>query len=127
VQFSMIFEAQLANPTREREHQTILDCLEQAVYAEDDDNIAGLEKRREAVKTKLHEADIPYKPNSSNAWDVNHAYGDPDRAIAYVERLQDAGADEIMCLIQMGLVPQEVCMETIRHWGETVIPHFRNK
>jgi alkanesulfonate monooxygenase SsuD/methylene tetrahydromethanopterin reductase-like flavin-dependent oxidoreductase (luciferase family) len=94
---------------------------------EDEDNIAGLEARREAVKAKLHEADIPYKPNSSNAWDVNHAYGDAQRAIAYVERLQDAGADEIMCLIQMGLVPQEVCMETIRQWGETVIPHFRGR
>jgi hypothetical protein len=30
-----------------------------------------------------------------------------------------------MCLIQMGTVPHDVCMETIRHWGETVIPHFR--
>jgi hypothetical protein len=31
-----------------------------------------------------------------------------------------------MCLIQMGTVPQEVCMETIRQWGEKVIPHFRS-
>ena len=29
-----------------------------------------------------------------------------------------------MCLIQMGTVPQEACMETIRQWGEKVIPHF---
>ena len=48
-------------------------------------------------------------------------------AIDYVERLEAAGADEIMCLIQMGTVPQEACLETIRHWGETVIPHFRAK
>jgi hypothetical protein len=33
--------------------------------------------------------------------------------------------DEVMCLIQMGTVPQEACMETIRQWGEKVIPHFR--
>jgi hypothetical protein len=25
----------------------------------------------------------------------------------------------------MGTVPQEACMETIRQWGEKVIPHFR--
>jgi hypothetical protein len=32
-----------------------------------------------------------------------------------------------MCLIQMGTVPQAACMETIRLWGEKVIPHFRKK
>lgn len=30
-----------------------------------------------------------------------------------------------MCLIQMGTVPQDVCLETIRQWGEHVIPRFR--
>ncbi|MFJ8163795.1 hypothetical protein ACIRBY_23110 [Streptomyces sp. NPDC096136] len=30
----MIFEAQLADPTVEREHQVIRDCVEQAVFAE---------------------------------------------------------------------------------------------
>ena len=34
VKFSMIFEAQLADPTPERERQTIHDCVEQAVFAE---------------------------------------------------------------------------------------------
>src|SRR5919204_4918220 len=35
VKFSMIFEAQLAHPTRQREHQVIRDCVEQAVLAEE--------------------------------------------------------------------------------------------
>ena len=30
-----------------------------------------------------------------------------------------------MCLIQMGTVPQRVCLETIAQWGDKVIPHFR--
>ena len=30
-----------------------------------------------------------------------------------------------MCLIQMGTIPQEICLDTIRNWGEKVIPHFR--
>ena len=34
MKFSMIFEAQLANPTREREQRLIHDCLQQAVYGE---------------------------------------------------------------------------------------------
>ncbi len=58
---------------------------------------------------------------------MEHAYGTASDAIAYVERLEAAGADEIMCLIQMGTVPQDACMETIRQWGTTVIPHFRSK
>jgi hypothetical protein len=32
-----------------------------------------------------------------------------------------------MCLIQMGTVPHEVCMETIQRWGDTIIPYFRDK
>jgi len=52
------------------------------------------------------------------------AYGDTDDCIAYVQRLIDAGADEIMFLIQMGTVPQEICLETIRNIGTTVLPHF---
>ena len=35
MQFSVIFEAQLANPTRQREQQLIRDCLEQAIFAEE--------------------------------------------------------------------------------------------
>src|SRR4051794_24214746 len=35
VKFSMIFEAQLEDATPEREHATILDCVEQAVFAEE--------------------------------------------------------------------------------------------
>ena len=73
----------------------------------------------------LHEAAIPVRANSTDTFNPEHAYGNAHDAIAYVERLVDAGADEIMCLIQMGTVPHEVCMETIRQWGTHVIPHFR--
>ena len=34
MKFSMIFEAQLADPTPENERQVIQDCVEQAVFAE---------------------------------------------------------------------------------------------
>jgi alkanesulfonate monooxygenase SsuD/methylene tetrahydromethanopterin reductase-like flavin-dependent oxidoreductase (luciferase family) len=62
---------------------------------------------------------------ASATFNVNHAYGTSDDAIRYVEGLIGAGADEVMCMIQMGTVPQEVCLETIRLWGEKVIPYFR--
>jgi alkanesulfonate monooxygenase SsuD/methylene tetrahydromethanopterin reductase-like flavin-dependent oxidoreductase (luciferase family) len=94
----------------------------------DQDQVAEIEASRERMVAHLHEAKIPAGPNSTATFNlVEHAYGSWRDAIAYVERLEDAGADEIMCLIQMGTVPQAVCMETIRQWGEHVIPHFRKK
>ena len=53
--------------------------------------------------------------------------GSVDQAIRYVERLIASGADEILFLVQMGTVPHEATMETIRNIGEHLIPHFRNK
>ena len=55
----------------------------------------------------------------------NHAYGTVRDCIGYVSRLADAGADEILFLCQMGTVPQQAQLETIRNIGEHVIPHFR--
>jgi alkanesulfonate monooxygenase SsuD/methylene tetrahydromethanopterin reductase-like flavin-dependent oxidoreductase (luciferase family) len=55
----------------------------------------------------------------------NHAYGTVDDCIGYVQRLIDAGADEILFLNQMGTVPQWAMMDTIRNIGEHVIPYFR--
>jgi alkanesulfonate monooxygenase SsuD/methylene tetrahydromethanopterin reductase-like flavin-dependent oxidoreductase (luciferase family) len=55
----------------------------------------------------------------------NHAYGTVEDAIGYVTRLIDSGADEILFLNQMGTVPQDAMMETIRNLGEYVIPYFR--
>jgi alkanesulfonate monooxygenase SsuD/methylene tetrahydromethanopterin reductase-like flavin-dependent oxidoreductase (luciferase family) len=56
----------------------------------------------------------------------NHAYGTVDDCIGYVERLIEAGADEILFLNQMGTIPQWAMMETIRNIGEKVIPHFNS-
>lgn len=89
------------------------------------DEVAAIQQAAEEHVAYLHEAKIPVRPGATSVFNVEHAYGRPEDAIAYVERLREAGADEILCLIQMGTVPQDVCLETIRHWGETVIPHFR--
>ncbi len=53
------------------------------------------------------------------------SFGGPDDIRAYVAALADAGADEVMFLIQMGTVPQDACMESIRLIGERVIPEYR--
>ncbi|MER5871384.1 LLM class flavin-dependent oxidoreductase [Streptomyces sp. NPDC002044] len=97
-------------------------------YAEDapaEEHVAALAKGREELVATLHEANIPARPVDTGTFNADHAYGSAETAVAYVERLRESGVDEVMCLIQMGTVPQEACMETIRQWGEKVIPHFR--
>ncbi|WP_424215099.1 LLM class flavin-dependent oxidoreductase [Streptomyces sp. BI20] len=89
------------------------------------DEAAAMRRAAEQVVARLHEQEVPVRPTATATFNAAHAYGDADDAIRYVERLRDAGADEVMCLIQMGTVPQEVCLETLRQWGEKVIPHFR--
>ncbi len=41
--------------------------------------------------------------------------------------LWEAGADEVLFMAQMGTVPQDVQLRTIRALGEHVIPHFRSR
>jgi alkanesulfonate monooxygenase SsuD/methylene tetrahydromethanopterin reductase-like flavin-dependent oxidoreductase (luciferase family) len=89
------------------------------------DEAAAMREAAEQLVARLHEQQIPVRPTATATFNADHAYGTADDAIAYVRRLRDAGADEIMCLVQMGTVPQEACMETLRQWGEKVIPHFR--
>lgn len=91
------------------------------------DEIADIRQAAEQQVAMLHEAKIPVSVSATATYNINHAYGTAEDAIGYVQKLIDAGADEIMCLIQMGTIPQADCMETIRIWGEKVIPHFRAK
>ncbi|MEE6265934.1 LLM class flavin-dependent oxidoreductase [Streptomyces diastatochromogenes] len=88
------------------------------------DEAVELRRAAETVVAHLYEQRIPVRPNATATFRADHAYGTAEDAIAYVERLRAAGADEVMCLIQMGTVPQEACLETIRQWGEKVIPYF---
>jgi alkanesulfonate monooxygenase SsuD/methylene tetrahydromethanopterin reductase-like flavin-dependent oxidoreductase (luciferase family) len=94
--------------------------------AQDGDEVQEISAARDRYVARLHEASIPIGPNTTATFEIDQAYGDADAAIAHVERLVEAGADEVMCLIQMGTVPQDVCLETIRQWGERVIPRFRD-
>lgn len=86
-----------------------------------------LEASKQQVIAYLGEEKIPVGSEHTGMYNTNNAYGNPADAIAYVQRLVDAGADEIMFLMQMGTVPHEAIMESIRLIGEQVIPHFRAK
>jgi hypothetical protein len=79
------------------------------------------------VVAYLNEQKITAGTETTGMFNPNHAYGTAAHAIAYCERLAEAGADEIMFLIQMGTVPQWAALDTIRNLGRRVIPRFRGR
>jgi alkanesulfonate monooxygenase SsuD/methylene tetrahydromethanopterin reductase-like flavin-dependent oxidoreductase (luciferase family) len=50
--------------------------------------------------------------------------GDPVRCREIVARFADAGVDELILVMQAGTVPHELVMESIRTFGEKVLPDF---
>jgi len=92
---------------------------------EGDDNVAAMAVQRDLVVARLHEANIPVTPAATGQFNVDHAYGTAEHALGFVRQLDELGVDEVQCMIQMGTVTQDVCLETIRQWGETIIPAFR--
>jgi alkanesulfonate monooxygenase SsuD/methylene tetrahydromethanopterin reductase-like flavin-dependent oxidoreductase (luciferase family) len=98
-----------------------------ADFTEDDDNVAIMARGMDEMRRQVERGELSEDQFSlaASAFNIDHAYGTYETAIDYVEELQDAGADEVMCIMQMGTVPHEVCIETLRQWGEHVIPYFR--
>ena len=50
--------------------------------------------------------------------------GDPAAARESVSRFRDAGVDELVLVMQMGTVPHEIILESLRTFAEGVMPHF---
>jgi alkanesulfonate monooxygenase SsuD/methylene tetrahydromethanopterin reductase-like flavin-dependent oxidoreductase (luciferase family) len=95
------------------------------VVQEGIDERDAIKQAEETFVAKLHEMEIPVDPAVPGNYNPDQAYGTAQDAIAHVEALEEVGVDEVMCLIQMGTITQDIAMETIRQWGETVIPYFR--
>jgi alkanesulfonate monooxygenase SsuD/methylene tetrahydromethanopterin reductase-like flavin-dependent oxidoreductase (luciferase family) len=55
---------------------------------------------------------------------VSLVVGDPACARETVERFRDIGVDELILVMQMGTVPHELVMESLRTFAEQVMPHF---
>jgi len=51
--------------------------------------------------------------------------GDPMRAREAIERFQKVGVDECILIMQMGTVPNDIVLESVKTFGEKVIPHFK--
>jgi alkanesulfonate monooxygenase SsuD/methylene tetrahydromethanopterin reductase-like flavin-dependent oxidoreductase (luciferase family) len=96
------------------------------------DNVAFLRAKAAEVDAANAEAarrgEMPQRDSryfSGGIWSPEHPFGDAEKAIDYVRRLEAGGVTECMCMIQMGTLTQEQCLETIRIWGEQVMPRFR--
>jgi hypothetical protein len=48
--------------------------------------------------------------------------GDAESCLKKLRRLEELGVDRLMCLMQMGSIPHEVVMRSIRDAGELLIP-----
>lgn len=82
---------------------------------------------KDVVRTNFASEKIAFDFSDPNMMllNPNHAYGTVQDCIGYVQKLIDAGADEILFICQMGTVPQWAQLETLRNIGTHVIPHFR--
>jgi alkanesulfonate monooxygenase SsuD/methylene tetrahydromethanopterin reductase-like flavin-dependent oxidoreductase (luciferase family) len=52
--------------------------------------------------------------------------GDPDQCVAKLKRYEKAGADHVLCLMQVGSLKHPHIMKSIELFGKYVIPEFRN-
>jgi alkanesulfonate monooxygenase SsuD/methylene tetrahydromethanopterin reductase-like flavin-dependent oxidoreductase (luciferase family) len=55
---------------------------------------------------------------------LNSVIGDPAMARASVARFQTCGVDELILVMQMGTVPHEAVLRSLRVFAEKVIPSF---
>jgi alkanesulfonate monooxygenase SsuD/methylene tetrahydromethanopterin reductase-like flavin-dependent oxidoreductase (luciferase family) len=92
-----------------------------------EEHLAALAATRKEKFARIGEDKIALNPDHGYFDEVKDAYGTPQDCIAYVQRLIDAGADEILFIAQMGGIPHEMIMQTIELIGTEVIPHFRAK
>ncbi len=73
--------------------------------------------------------DMAHQPKNASIADLDqHPFvvaGDPDKCIRKLEYIQSLGVDQFICFSQMGGIPHDRVMESIRLYGEEIIPHFK--
>jgi alkanesulfonate monooxygenase SsuD/methylene tetrahydromethanopterin reductase-like flavin-dependent oxidoreductase (luciferase family) len=51
--------------------------------------------------------------------------GSPERVRGVVERYAESGVDQLILMMQAGRVPHESIMQTLKLFGEEILPHFK--
>ena len=110
--------------------------------AEDELAAALLETRRHMVHARAthNPADFQVEASRVNPWNdprVSHEdgvrysletaalYGTPERVADQVAEMEDAGVRHILCQMSCGHLPHATIMESMRSFGERVMPRFR--
>ena len=74
--------------------------------------------------------DLDHQPKDASDADLDAhpliVTGEPQRCIEKIERIRGYGADQVICFSQFGGLPHDDIMESIRLFGEHIIPHFRD-
>ena len=61
-----------------------------------------------------------------DAWESGAVMiGSPERCRGVVQKYIDSGVDQLILMVQVGRIPHEKVMQTIRLFGEEIIPAFR--
>jgi hypothetical protein len=81
-----------------------------------------LEARSEALPDDLLDLAMTRRGRDDSAHKV--ICGDPSFAREYVSQFQALGVDELILVMQMGGVPSELALQSVRTFGEQVLPHF---
>src|SRR5262249_12328088 len=79
-----------------------------------------------AQREFLSDAELVANMNSRTAPDAFYlnVIGDPAACREMCSRFVKAGIDEVILCMQVGTVPHELVMQSIRTFGEQVMPHF---
>jgi alkanesulfonate monooxygenase SsuD/methylene tetrahydromethanopterin reductase-like flavin-dependent oxidoreductase (luciferase family) len=95
---------------------------------DEETQLAQLKSSENRMVAFLGDHGIPVLSDATGNYHIeDDAYGTVEDCIRQVGKIIEAGADEILFLVQMGTIPHEISMETIRNIGQHVIPHFRAK
>ncbi len=71
------------------------------------------------------EVELFKKHRNAPGTQLSAVFGDPVSARETIQRFKDVGADELIFVLQAGLIPHELIMESIKTIGEEVIPYFK--
>ncbi len=92
-------------------------------YWTDKRHIGKVRAPRELVSDK--EVELFKKHRNIPGTQLSAIFGDPVSARETIQRFVDVGVDELIFVIQAGLIPHDIIMESIKTIGEEVIPHFK--
>lgn len=59
--------------------------------------------------------------------DMMSLVGTPEKVVAGVQKYADLGVDQLLGIVQIGRIPHENIVESLRLFGKEVMPHFRKE